>query len=117
MMTKRTLFLLLWLVAVASIFVWTMVSYNAQVVPELKYEILLRHGLLMLVLTLPSGWMATALIGVIAGLVGLDLAGMADALLVSLTCAVAGYVQWFVLLPWLWRKWKSRRAGGPTSTL
>lgn len=25
---------------------------------------------------------------------------------------VAGYAQWFVLLPWLWRKWKARRAGG-----
>ncbi|QTS85974.1 hypothetical protein JLK41_22100 [Ectopseudomonas khazarica] len=25
---------------------------------------------------------------------------------------VLGYVQWFVLLPWLWRKWKARRAGG-----
>ena len=22
---------------------------------------------------------------------------------------VAGYAQWFVLLPWLWRKWKERR--------
>jgi len=21
-----------------------------------------------------------------------------------------GYLQWFVLLPWLWRKWKARRA-------
>jgi hypothetical protein len=25
---------------------------------------------------------------------------------------IAGYFQWFVLLPWLWRKWKARRAGG-----
>ncbi|OLP04529.1 putative membrane protein [Rhodoferax antarcticus ANT.BR] len=42
------------------------------------------------------------------GFIGFDVAGMADALLVSLTCAVAGYLQWFRLLPWLWRKWKSR---------
>lgn len=70
-------------------------------------EILLRHGLLMLVLALPSGWIASALVSAIAGLVGLDVAGMADALLVSLTCAVVGYLQWFVLLPWLWRKWKA----------
>lgn len=116
-MTRRAIFLILWLVAVASIFVWTMVSYYAQVAPQLKYEILLRHGLLMLVLTLPSGWIVTALVGAIVSLVGLDLAGMADALLVSLTCAVAGYLQWFVLLPWLWRKWKARRAGGPTSSV
>jgi hypothetical protein len=25
---------------------------------------------------------------------------------------VAGYWQWFVLLPWLWRKWKTRRTAG-----
>lgn len=23
---------------------------------------------------------------------------------------VLGYMQWFVLLPWLWRRWKARRA-------
>jgi len=25
---------------------------------------------------------------------------------------IAGYWQWFVLLPWLWRKWKTRRTAG-----
>ncbi len=30
---------------------------------------------------------------------------------------VLGYLQWFMLLPWLWRKWKARRAGGPTSSV
>ena len=25
---------------------------------------------------------------------------------------VAGYWQWFMLLPWLWRKWKTRRTAG-----
>ena len=30
---------------------------------------------------------------------------------------IAGYLQWFVLLPWLWRKWKARQAGGPTSSV
>lgn len=110
MMTRRTNFLILWLVAVASIFVWTLVGYNSQAVPELKDELLLRHGLLMFLLTLPSGWIAAAVVSAIVGLVGLNLGGIADALLVSLTCAVAGYLQWFVLLPWLWRQWKARRA-------
>ena len=27
---------------------------------------------------------------------------------------VAGYVQWFVLLPWLWHKWKGRQARSAT---
>jgi hypothetical protein len=29
---------------------------------------------------------------------------------------VAGYAQWFVLLPWLWRKWKIRKARGYASS-
>jgi hypothetical protein len=58
----------------------------------------------MLLLTLPSGWVLTALVGSIVSLVGVDLVGMADAFLVSLTCAVAGRWQWFILLPCLWRK-------------
>lgn len=37
------------------------------------------------------------------------------ALLVWMGFFVVGYLQWFVLLPWLWRKWKAARARGPTS--
>lgn len=37
---------------------------------------------------------------------------------VSWICFIAaGYWQWFVLLPWLWRKWKTRRAAGAASSL
>jgi hypothetical protein len=28
----------------------------------------------------------------------------------------AGYVQWFVLLPWLWRKWRTRDVSGAASS-
>ena len=38
-------------------------------------------------------------------------------ILVSWACLfTAGYWQWFVLLPWLWRKWKARRAAGITAS-
>lgn len=110
-MDKRSIFILLWLVAAVSIFTWTMVSYQEQFAPQLKDEILLRHGIVMLLLTLPSGWILTALVGAIVGLVGFQPVGMVDAFLVSLTCAFAGYLQWFVFLPWLWRKCKDWRRG------
>jgi hypothetical protein len=29
---------------------------------------------------------------------------------------VAGYWQWFVLLPWLWRKWKARGSAGTAAS-
>ena len=108
-MTRRHIFLLLWLLLVVSILAWTIVSYDAQSDAQLKSEIVLRHGILMLGLTLPSGWILTALIGSLAHLVGLAPIGLGDTLLVSLTCAVAGYLQWFVVVPWLWRKWRARR--------
>ena len=35
--------------------------------------------------------------------------GVVEYLVDGLTAALAGYVQWFVLVPWLWRKWKNRK--------
>lgn len=89
-----------------------MVSYHAQVDPQLKDEIFHRHGLMMFLLTLPSGLVLAALVSLIASLIGPNPIGITDAFLVSLTCAVAGYLQWLVLLPWLWRKWKARDSVG-----
>lgn len=89
-----------------------MVSYHAEVDPQLKYEILLRHGLMMFLLTLPSGLVLAALMSLIASLIGSNPGGMTDAFFVSLTCTIAGYWQWLVLLPWLWRKWKAKGGVG-----
>ena len=87
-------------------------SYHTQIDSQLKGEILLRHGLIMFLLTLPSGLVLAALVTLIAGFIGVSPVGMADALLVSLACAIAGYWQWFVLVPWLLRKWKARGSVG-----
>jgi len=110
MMTRRHILLLLWLTLIMGILAWTLVSYHAQSDLQLKSEILLRHGLLMLVLTLPCGWLLTALVGAALRLAGVEAAGVSDAVLVSSIGAAAGYLQWFVLLPWLWRRWKARHA-------
>lgn len=107
-MTRRNILLLLWLTLIVGILAWTLVSYHAQSDLQLKSEILLRHGLLMLVLTLPCGWLLTALAGAALRLVGIEAVGVNDAVLVSLIGAAAGYLQWFVLLSWLWRRWKAR---------
>lgn len=53
MSKKRPIVILLWLAVTVSIFVWTMVSYQAQVDPQLKDEILIRHGLVMLFPPIP----------------------------------------------------------------
>lgn len=109
-MKRKTILVFAWLLGVAAIFAWTAVSYSAQKNPELKGELIFRHGLLMLFLTMPSGWIATSLIGAVISIFGLKLDGMDDALFVSLTCTTAGYLQWFVVLPWMYRKWRARRS-------
>jgi hypothetical protein len=83
MMTKRNIFLLVWLAVVVSILVWTVISYEAQSDIQLKSEILLRHGILMMVLTLPGGWLLSALVGAVVSLVGFEVARVGDVLLVS----------------------------------
>lgn len=108
-MIKRPIFILLWLAAVAAILAWTLSSFYAQADQQLKDEILLRHALVMMMLTLPSGFILTGLVSAISGVVGFQPVGTADAFMVSLSCAIAGYLQWFVFLPWLWCKWKARR--------
>lgn len=109
-MKKQLIFVLVWVALVGLVFVWTLTSYQELPDVQSKKEVLLRHGLFMLLLALPSGWLLTALVGAILALVGLQATGLSDALLVTLTCGIAGYLQWFVLLPWLWRRWKARRS-------
>jgi hypothetical protein len=70
MMTRRHILPLLWLTLIMGILDWTLVSHHAQSDLQLKSEILLRHGLLMLVLTLPCGWLLTALVGAALHLAG-----------------------------------------------
>ena len=62
-MARRRIVLLAWLLLNLGILAWTWASYGAQSDPQLKAEIVLRHGLLLLGLTLPSGWLLTALSG------------------------------------------------------
>ena len=107
-MTKRNILLLIWFVVALSIFAWTLNSYESQSDVQLKSEILLRHGILMMVITLPGGWLLSALVSALLSAVGFEPTGVGDILLVSITCTFAGYLQWFVLPPLLRRRWKAR---------
>ena len=72
--------------------------------------------LFMLVLSFPSGWIGMGmarLIQMIANAVTGEAIALSYAWLTVqwLLFVLAGYVQWFVLVPWLWRKWKASRSG------
>ncbi len=106
-MPSRRFLLVLWFALVVLVLIWTIVSHGSAP-DQLKKEILLRHGIVMLAVSAPLGWLLSALLSAVFNLVGLELVGVADAFAMSLACAAAGYLQWFVLVPWLWRKWTAR---------
>ena len=56
---------------------------------------------------MPSGLVLGVLTVSVFHAFGQEISGPRGVLLVSLTCAVAGYFQWFIALPWLWRKWRA----------
>ncbi|WP_374658530.1 hypothetical protein [Inhella sp.] len=105
--TKRYL-AIFWVTLIGLACLWSATSYQALDDAQLQQEVLLRHGLMMMLLAAPSGWLLTALVGVVLQLAGPSITGLADALLLTAACGLSGYLQWFVLLPWLWRRWKGR---------
>lgn len=109
-MKKHAWFGLAWAALVGLVCAWTLTSYIGVQSGEFRNEILLRHGLVMLLLTFPSGWLLTALVAVILRTIGLTLGDVDDALLMTIVCGLAGYLQWGVLLPWLWFRWRSFRS-------
>lgn len=105
--------LIVWLVLVIGMFAWTAVSYHSEQDPTFRGEILLRHGLVMALISAPTGWLLNAFVVVLSGSSQAFTTGLTGAAIVWLTCGLGGYVQWFILLPWAWRKWL-RRSGTST---
>ena len=107
---------------------WVLIAIAALVASLLLFDgrtnsdvdILL--GYAMLALSFPLGMVLAAMLSVFARLLfeteGFVFTTSYLWLIVEwLLLFVVGYLQWFTLLPWLWRKWKSRRAGSPTSSV
>ena len=64
-------------------------------------EATIAFGWLMMLGTMPVGFLGGWLVGSVFALV--ETAGNVQVLSLWLVCAVLGYLQWFVLVPWLWR--------------
>jgi hypothetical protein len=104
--------------------VWVLCSLAVLVVTFVRYEpspssdigVFLVYGMLFLafpVSLLVAGLFALlVLLQELSGVLLLDLivSNYAGFSVIWLTFFIAGYVQWFVLLPRLWCKWKERRA-------
>ena len=111
-MFKR-LALVAWLILCVTVLVITLLALNPSGVAN---DIGLFFIGCMIVLTLPSG---LSVIGLAALLIevqtrtGVMTIGLINSnyfgfVLLWIPIVLIGYLQWFVLLPWLWRKWKAR---------
>ena len=106
---RRVYLLRAWLVLLGMVVIWSLFSYVALVDQQLRSEILQRHGLTMLLLSAPSGWVFTAVVAGVLQALGLEVSGLVDVVIVTAACGVAGYMQWFVLVPCLFHRWNAQR--------
>lgn len=70
----------------------------------------------MLILSFPAALLVPSILMIITPLVenGTNLGGLC---VLWAAFLLGGYLQWFMLYPWLWCKWKARRTGMTTSPL
>lgn len=66
--------------------------------------------LIMLILTFPAGYIAIGFIMLYSFVMPGRAMGPLDVVVFWSVFAVAGYLQWFKLLPYLIKKWRSRRS-------
>ncbi len=103
-------FTVIWVAFVVGVYVWTSSSYVEAMRSGLANEVLLRHGLVMLLASAPMGYLVSLVVALALDLAGVRLEGITDAVVVSITCGVGGWLQWCVVLPWAVRKFRRRKA-------
>lgn len=107
----RTLvaFTFAWVAFVAGVYIWTSSSYVEAMHSGLANEVLLRHGLVMLLASAPMGFLVSLVVALALDVAGVRLEGITDAVAVSITCWFGGWLQWCVVMPWAVRKFRRRR--------
>lgn len=96
----------LWVMAAIAILLATLNFYDGK---ELS-DVWVFLTWLMLILSFPTGTLVSLAHFLIGDLFATTIKTSYLSLGVEwVVYFTLGYVQWFVLLPWLWRKWKSRR--------
>ena len=84
--------------------------------PQYKNEALIKVTIILYIITLPSSFLVGMIYAGVALIMPIQQLDAGTAFLSWMIqtwgpLTVVGYVQWFVLLPWLWQKWKARRTG------
>lgn len=97
----------IWLLLCAGMLLFAWVQQDIHDMPE-------AFALLMILLTMPAGLLVAAVIGITTSAISSSFGGTYhpfwDLVPMWIAVTLAGYFQWFVLLPWLWRRFIARRA-------
>lgn len=114
-----------WLIAMLAMLVFWVnggfsgTSWTSTTIEEGEHHLLVI--LVLIALTFPSGLFWVVALNILA----YALSAIAyrppipDLLLISFVWVgfiALGYFQWFRLVPWLWRKWRSRKASNPAQS-
>ena len=99
-----------WGLAALAVLVSCLLLYDGK--PNSDAELLLGYG--MLVLSFPLSVVMTTVLGVLARALCESTGYVFATSYVSMSVAwlllfAIGYLQWFVLVPWLWQRWTARR--------
>jgi hypothetical protein len=96
-----------WVLAASLALLTSLATFDGQ--PNSDADLLL--GYAMLTLSFPLGLVIAAALSLLGQLAFATTGHVFTTGYVSITAvwlafSIVGYTQWFVLLPWLWRKWK-----------
>jgi uncharacterized membrane protein YdjX (TVP38/TMEM64 family) len=87
---------------------WSCFDFLMTTDQTYRVEIVTRHFLLSGVLFAPIGTAAVVAVGLATKLLGIPLIGLSEIIFISVIGSVVGYVQWFVLVPALLRRFRRR---------
>lgn len=109
----------IWLLLATSIFLLTLSIYDGTATTR-DAELILVYG--MIFLSFPTGLLillATGLVGHLAVAAGMEFSIPSNYLVLTIEWIIflsSGYLQWFVLLPRAWRRWKTRSSAINTTS-
>lgn len=96
--TRIRILKIVWVTLALVILAWTLVDYYGATIDQLKFEIGLRHLILISVICFPLG---PVLLLVVVRVFGIKFPGVYEIFEVWILSFVGGYYQWFKLLPYL----------------
>lgn len=101
MALMRSPFKIAWHACMFAVLAWLTVDYLDAESQQMQFELGLKYLIVLSLLSFPLG--PLLLLGVTRGL-DVHLSGVNEGLMLWAVCFTGGYIQWFVLLPRVFRK-------------